>query len=334
MSRQRPYDDGSDEYVDEGDPPSDNSDVAGSSRGATAAKKKRSGQAQASTAKSHAKASPRPAKSEVEAQSVVYQAQAVGQAPSYQQQVLQPLQGTGNGTAPPVAYQPHVAHPIMVAIPDHHQQQQQQPSSCDDTVVLGGKRKRRQTSFEGYQLTEESESLNPNPNAALYDSTGTEMPPQIIVAPPTPAPAPVAIPLPMPMPMAQESAPLKKTPGVQHATRKVLEWLQAGPMLLQDITQNLPKLSRAKVLMVLEVLKAGKLIQHVKRHTNTGGELEFYRFQPVSRPEHITAIGSISKDTRARKLEIKQLKQRIAELEVELARKKEDGMVLQQSRQR
>ncbi|CAM9416227.1 unnamed protein product [Phaeothamnion confervicola] len=67
----------------------------------------------------------------------------------------------------------------------------------------------------------------------------------------------------------QEELPfevIKKTPGVQNAARRILEWLQQGPLTLMDISQRLTKLSRVKVQMVLDVMCATSIIQLVRRH--------------------------------------------------------------------
>ena len=59
---------------------------------------------------------------------------------------------------------------------------------------------------------------------------------------------------------------VKKVVGVQNATRKALEWLQHGDMTLQDLAQSLPKLSKARVEIVMEALRAAGLVTLVRKH--------------------------------------------------------------------
>jgi hypothetical protein len=115
---------------------------------------------------------------------------------------------------------------------------------------------------------------------------------------------------------------VKKTPGVQNATRKVLEWLQTGSLTLQEIAQRLPKLSKAKVQTVLDTLRMTGLVRLIRRqYTDSAGaakEEEYYQFfdgqtQPVP-----VSIGTLSKDLRARSEEILAMQNRIAALEHEL----------------
>lgn len=59
---------------------------------------------------------------------------------------------------------------------------------------------------------------------------------------------------------------VKKVVGVQNATRKALEWLQYGDLTLLDLTQSLPKLSKARVEIVMEALRAAGLVTLVRKH--------------------------------------------------------------------
>lgn len=59
---------------------------------------------------------------------------------------------------------------------------------------------------------------------------------------------------------------VKKIPGVQNATRKALEWLQHGDMTLIELAQHLPKLSKARVEVVMEALRAAGLVSFVRKH--------------------------------------------------------------------
>lgn len=59
---------------------------------------------------------------------------------------------------------------------------------------------------------------------------------------------------------------VKKVAGVQNATRKALEWLQHGDLTLQDLAQSLPKLSKARVEVVMEALRAAGLVTLVRKH--------------------------------------------------------------------
>lgn len=59
---------------------------------------------------------------------------------------------------------------------------------------------------------------------------------------------------------------VKKIPGVQNATRKALEWLQHGDMTLVELAQHLPKLSKARVEVVMEALRAAGLVSLIRKH--------------------------------------------------------------------
>lgn len=59
---------------------------------------------------------------------------------------------------------------------------------------------------------------------------------------------------------------VKKVVGVQNATRKALEWLQHGDLTLLDLAQSLPKLSKARVEIVMEALRAAGLVTIVRKH--------------------------------------------------------------------
>lgn len=59
---------------------------------------------------------------------------------------------------------------------------------------------------------------------------------------------------------------VKKVVGVQNATRKALEWLQHGDLTLLDLAQSLPKLSKARVEIVMEALRAAGLVTLVRKH--------------------------------------------------------------------
>lgn len=59
---------------------------------------------------------------------------------------------------------------------------------------------------------------------------------------------------------------VKKVAGVQNATRKALEWLQYGDMSLVELGQSLPKLSKARVEVVMEALRAAGLVTLVRKH--------------------------------------------------------------------
>lgn len=59
---------------------------------------------------------------------------------------------------------------------------------------------------------------------------------------------------------------VKKVVGVQNATRKALEWLQYGDLSLLDLAQSLPKLSKARVEIVMEALRAAGLVTLVRKH--------------------------------------------------------------------
>ncbi|CAM9481297.1 unnamed protein product, partial [Discosporangium mesarthrocarpum] len=125
---------------------------------------------------------------------------------------------------------------------------------------------------------------------------------------------------------------VRKTPGVQNATRKILEWLQRGDMALTNITPNLPKLSRARVEVVLETLRAAGLIQIVRKHTpdKKGADttLDVYRFSAGCTAAEALEIGggvpvtlgSIAKRTRAAEQEVAGLSERLVWLQKENAK--------------
>lgn len=72
-----------------------------------------------------------------------------------------------------------------------------------------------------------------------------------------------------PPPQLAAAAPypiVKKVVGVQNATRKALEWLQYGDLSLLDLAQSLPKLSKARVEIVMEALRAAGLVTLVRKH--------------------------------------------------------------------
>lgn len=60
--------------------------------------------------------------------------------------------------------------------------------------------------------------------------------------------------------------PVKKVAGVQNATKKALEWLQYGDLSVLELTQSLPKLSKARVEIVMEALRAAGLVTLVRKH--------------------------------------------------------------------
>lgn len=59
---------------------------------------------------------------------------------------------------------------------------------------------------------------------------------------------------------------MKKVAGVQNATRRALEWLQYGDLSVAELTQSLPKLSKARVEIVMEALRAAGLVTLVRKH--------------------------------------------------------------------
>lgn len=59
---------------------------------------------------------------------------------------------------------------------------------------------------------------------------------------------------------------VKKVAGVQNATRRALEWLQYGDLSVAELTQSLPKLSKARVEIVMEALRAAGLVTLVRKH--------------------------------------------------------------------
>lgn len=65
---------------------------------------------------------------------------------------------------------------------------------------------------------------------------------------------------------AVAAVPVKKVAGVQNATRKALEWLQYGDLSVLELTQSLPKLSKARVEIVMEALRAAGLVTLVRKH--------------------------------------------------------------------
>ncbi|CAM9781384.1 unnamed protein product [Choristocarpus tenellus] len=119
------------------------------------------------------------------------------------------------------------------------------------------------------------------------------------------------------------SGTVRKTPGVQNATRKILEWLQMGDMTLSDIAPNLPKLSRARVEVVLDTLRASGLIQLVRKHSpdrkGVDTIMDVYRFSAgcsAGKALEIgggvpVALGSIAKRTRTTEQELAALQGRI-----------------------
>lgn len=68
---------------------------------------------------------------------------------------------------------------------------------------------------------------------------------------------------------ARQNSPhphVKKVAGVQNASRKALEWLQNGDLTLLELAQALPKLSRARVEIVMEALRAAGLVSLIRKH--------------------------------------------------------------------
>jgi len=59
---------------------------------------------------------------------------------------------------------------------------------------------------------------------------------------------------------------VRKVAGVQNATKRALEWLQYGDLSVSELTQSLPKLSRARVEIVMEALRAAGLVTLVRKH--------------------------------------------------------------------
>lgn len=59
---------------------------------------------------------------------------------------------------------------------------------------------------------------------------------------------------------------VKKVAGVQNATRRALEWLQYGDLSVAELTHSLPKLSKARVEIVMEALRAAGLVTLVRKH--------------------------------------------------------------------
>ena len=60
---------------------------------------------------------------------------------------------------------------------------------------------------------------------------------------------------------------VKKVAGVQNATKRALEWLQYGDLSVSELTQSLPKLSKARVEIVMEALRAAGLVTLVRKHS-------------------------------------------------------------------
>lgn len=117
---------------------------------------------------------------------------------------------------------------------------------------------------------------------------------------------------------------VKKTPGVQNATRKVLDSLRRrGPLTIQDIASSLPKLSKAKVHMVLEVLRSAGLVCLVRRKVEGGNSLLLYQFRGVKGGTDAISLGNLSSDIRAREAEILSVRSRIASIEAELKKPEE-----------
>ncbi len=59
---------------------------------------------------------------------------------------------------------------------------------------------------------------------------------------------------------------VRKVAGVQNATKRALEWLQYGDLSVSELTQSLPKLSKARVEIVMEALRAAGLVTLVRKH--------------------------------------------------------------------
>ncbi|CAN0023334.1 unnamed protein product, partial [Ectocarpus sp. 8 AP-2014] len=125
---------------------------------------------------------------------------------------------------------------------------------------------------------------------------------------------------------------VKKVAGVQNATRKALEWLQYGDMSLVELGQSLPKLSKARVEVVMEALRAAGLVTLVRKHApNAMGEdhvTEVYRFSAGRSPATAleigggrpVSLGSISKRIKTSQAELTGLNERINVLKAEAAK--------------
>ncbi|CAN0244396.1 unnamed protein product [Pylaiella littoralis] len=125
---------------------------------------------------------------------------------------------------------------------------------------------------------------------------------------------------------------VKKVAGVQNATRKALEWLQYGDLSVIELTQSLPKLSKARVEIVMEALRAAGLVTLVRKHApDASGQdhvNEVYRFSAGrSAAEALeigggkpVVLGSISKRIKASQAELLGLNERINVLKAEAAK--------------
>lgn len=159
------------------------------------------------------------------------------------------------------------------------------PPSTDG--LGNGKRSRKPKTFTGY-LTETNEAYfeeedHANEVAHRVDPRKERQPP------PQPPPPPAAAALQQPQAkrrksttsnaaansttrrQQQQASPstavsVKKVAGVQNATRKALEWLQYGDLSVLELTQSLPKLSKARVEIVMEALRAAGLVTLVRKH--------------------------------------------------------------------
>lgn len=148
-----------------------------------------------------------------------------------------------------------------------------------------------------------------------------------------------------------EGEPAKKFPGVQNSAKRILEWLQVEELTLDAISQRLPKLSRAKVQTVLDVLRTTRLVRLVRRpkvevtvqpeggagepassvnvanglNSNSNSEAgsgasceEFYQFCDGKTRRRPIPFDMIGRDLREKKQRIEDLKTRIAVLQGEL----------------
>lgn len=146
-----------------------------------------------------------------------------------------------------------------------------------------GKRKRRPTTFDGFLTSDRQfDNLITGRLHATGASGGGErgnhdgeddddmvsdsMPEDL---PPSSAPSDVQ----QPRRVRQGSAgrpnsthQVKKVAGVQNAARKALEWLQTRDYTLLELAQALPKLSRARVELVMEALRAARLVSLIRKH--------------------------------------------------------------------
>lgn len=163
-----------------------------------------------------------------------------------------------------------------------------------------GKRKRRPTTFAGFLTSERQlDNLLTGESVTLDDAAGTQEVTDLQDTSATPSAYNTAVPdgandpvretkLSMsrrsrtkvevkgehgPSPRQQtrsgssSSNPVvKKVIGVQNATRKALEWLQYEDLTLTQLAGGLPKLSRARVEVVMEALRAAGLVTLVRKH--------------------------------------------------------------------